>query len=328
VKSPPTSTTVEMLTAIWQRVLQLSSVGVEDNFFDLGGDSASALELFHEIALACGRELPPVMIYHTPTIAALGALLEQPANPRVPALVELKAGSVHPPVFIAHGLGGSVMDFFQVVKHIQTGHAIHGMQAKGIDGIDEPLDRIEDMARYSLDAVKALQPHGPYLLVGFSLGGLAALEMAQQLIAEGEKVGLLAMLDSYPHMTRLSRSQRARLSARQTWRRVARRLHWLGVSPPFETTVEVSPSPALQHFRDRSYLALERYQPRFYPGKISFIRAAIPTDFPADPAAVWSHLAQEFQVKTVPGDHLGIMTAHFEELASAISAYLREIALQ
>jgi thioesterase domain-containing protein/aryl carrier-like protein len=317
-----------MLTAIWQRVLQLSSVGVEDNFFDLGGDSASALELFHEIALACGRELPPVMIYHTPTIAALGALLEQPANPRVPALVELKAGSVHPPVFIAHGLGGSVMDFFQVVKHIQTGHAIHGMQAKGIDGIDEPLDRIEDMARYSLDAVKALQPHGPYLLVGFSLGGLAALEMAQQLIAEGEKVGLLAMLDSYPHMTRLSRSQRARLSARQTWRRVARRLHWLGVSPPFETTVEVSPSPALQHFRDRSYLALERYQPRFYPGKISFIRAAIPTDFPADPAAVWSHLAQEFQVKTVPGDHLGIMTAHFEELASAISAYLREIALQ
>jgi thioesterase domain-containing protein len=319
----PTSTMVETLTPIWQRVLQLSSVGVDDNFFDLGGDSALALELFNEIALACGRELPPVMIYHAPTITALAALLEQPTTPRMPPLVQLKAGSKEPPVFIAHGLGGSVMDFFQVVKHIQTPHAIHGMQAKGIDGVEEPLDRIEDMARYSLDAVKQLQPHGPYLLIGFSLGGLVALEMAQQLIAEGEKIGLLAMLDSYPHVSRLSRAQRALLSTRQTWRRIARRLQWLGVNPPYQTTVEVSPSPALQHFRDTSYRALERYQPRFYPGKINFARAAIPTDFPADPAAVWSHLAQDFEVKTVPGDHLGIMTTHFESLASVISAYLR-----
>jgi surfactin synthase thioesterase subunit len=323
VKAMPTSTMVEVLVPIWQHVLQLSSVGLDDNFFDLGGDSALALELFNEIALASGRDLPPVMIYHAPTITALAALLEQPTTPRVPPLVRLKSGSEEPPVFIAHGLGGSVMDFFQVVKHIQTPCAIHGMQAKGIDGVEKPLDRIEDMARYSLDAVKQVQPHGPYLLIGFSLGGLVALEMAQQLIAEREKIGLLLMLDSYPHVSRLSREQRARLSSRQTWRRFARRLHWLGVSPPYQTTVEISPSAALQHFRDTSYLALERYQPRFYPGKINFVRAAIPTDFPANPSAIWSHLAQEFELKTVPGDHLGIMTTHFESLASVISCFLR-----
>ena len=324
MKPVSTSAMIEALTPIWQRVLQLSSVGIDDNFFDLGGDSALALELFHEIALACGRELPPVMIYHAPTIAGLAALLEQPTTPRVPPLVQLKSGSGQPPVFIAHGLGGSVMDFYQIVKHIQTPHAIHGMQAKGIDGVEEPFDRIEDMARYSLDAVRQLQPHGPYFLIGFSLGGLVTLEMAQQLIAEGETIGLLAMLDSYPHVSRLTRGQRARLSTRQTWRRVARKLQWLGVSPPYQTTVEVSPSPALQHFRDISYLALERYQPRFYPGKINFVRAAIPTDFPADPVAVWSNLAQELELNTVPGDHLGIMTTHFESLASVISGYLRE----
>ena len=320
----PTSAMVEVLVPIWQRVLQLPSVGADDNFFDLGGDSALALELFNEIALASGRELPPVMIYHAPTITALAALLEQPTTPRVPALVRLKSGSEEPPVFIAHGLGGSVMDFFQVVKHIQTPRAIHGMQAKGIDGVEEPLDRIEDMARYSLDAVKQVQPHGPYLLIGFSLGGLVALEMAQQLIAEKEKIGLLLMLDSYPHVSRLSRGQRARLSSRQTWRRFARRLHWLGVKPPYQTTVETSPSAALQHFRDTSYLALERYQPRFYPGKINFVRAAIPTDFPANPTAIWSHLANELELKTAPGDHLGIMTTHFESLASVISGFLRD----
>jgi thioesterase domain-containing protein len=319
----PTSAMVEVLVPIWQRVLQLPSVGADDNFFDLGGDSALALELFNEIALASGRELPPVMIYHAPTITALAGLLEQPTTPRVPPLVRLKSGSEEPPVFIAHGLGGSVMDFFQVVKHIQTPRAIHGMQAKGIDGVEEPLDRIEDMARYSLDAVKQVQPHGPYLLIGFSLGGLVALEMAQQLIAEKEKIGLLLMLDSYPHVSRLSRGQRARLSSRQTWRRFARRLHWLGVKPPYQTTVETSPSAALQHFRYTSYMALERYQPRFYPGKINFVRAAIPTDFPANPSAIWSPLANQLELKTAPGDHLGIMTTHFESLASVISGFLR-----
>jgi thioesterase domain-containing protein len=320
----PTSAMVEVLTPIWKRVLQLSSVGVDDNFFDIGGDSSLALELFHEIALACGRELAPVMIYHAPTIVALAALLEQPTAPTVPALVQLKAGSQEPPVFIAHGLGGSVIDFYQVVKHIHTPHAIHGMQAKGIDGIEEPLDRIEDMARYSLDAIRELQPRGPYLLIGFSLGGLVTLEIAQQLIAQGETIGLLAMLDSWPHMSYLSWTQRTRLAMRHVWRRALARLQWLGVKAPYQTVLDVAPSSTLKPFRDSAYLALERYQPRFYPGKINFIRAAIPTDFPSDPAAVWSHLAQELEVESVPGDHLGIMTTHFEDLAAMISNYLRK----
>lgn len=93
MKPTPTSSMVETLTPIWQRVLQISTIGVDDNFFDLGGDSALALDLFNEIALACGREFPPVMIYHAPTIAALAALLEQPIVPPVPSLVQLKPGS-------------------------------------------------------------------------------------------------------------------------------------------------------------------------------------------------------------------------------------------
>jgi len=113
VNPMPTSTMVEVLTPIWQRVLQLPSVGADDNFFDLGGDSALALELFNEVALACGRELPPVTIYHAPTISALAALLEQPTSARIPPLIQLKAGS-DPPVFLAHGLGGSAMDFFRL----------------------------------------------------------------------------------------------------------------------------------------------------------------------------------------------------------------------
>jgi acetoacetyl-CoA synthetase len=332
---------VEMLVPIWQRLLQLPSVGVDENFFDLGGDSSLALALFNEIAQACGRELPPVMIYDAPTIAALAALLEHPATPRVPPLVQLKAGSVETPLFITHGLGGSVMDFYQVVKHLQTPRAIYGMQSRGIDGAEEPFDRIEDMARYSLDAVRQVQPHGPYLLAGYSLGGLVTLEMARQLIADGEKIGLLAMLDSYPEIRYLSLAQRARLVTRLATRRAATamklpmgegislilrpsRRRSLTPKVSYQPPVDVPLTPPMQRVRQSAYLALTRYRPQFYPGRIRFVRAAIPTDFPADPAAVWSGLAAALEVETVPGDHLGIMTTHYQELAGAISRYLVE----
>jgi thioesterase domain-containing protein len=78
----------------------------------------------------------------------------------------------------------------------------------------------------------------------------------------------------------------------------------------------------MQRFRESDRLALERYRPRFYPGKINFVRAEIVTDFPANPAAVWSGLARRFEVESVPGDHLGIMTTNFEALASVLSRYL------
>jgi acyl carrier protein len=87
VKSQATSSMIEVLTPIWQRVLQLPSARVDDGFFDLGGDSSLALQLFNEIAKACARELPPVTIYQARTIADLTALLEQSTTPRFPALV-------------------------------------------------------------------------------------------------------------------------------------------------------------------------------------------------------------------------------------------------
>jgi thioesterase domain-containing protein/acyl carrier protein len=337
----PTSTMVETLLPIWQRVLQVESIGVDDNFFDAGGDSALAAALFAEIARVTGRELPPVMIYHAPTVSTLAAVLEESAAPRVPALVCLKSGSEKPPIFITHGLGGSVMDFYQVVKCVQTPLAIYGMQAKGIDGAEEPFDRIEDMARYALAAVKEIQPRGPYMLVGYSLGGLVTLEMARQLTANGEKVALLAMLDSYPEIRYLSFVQRARLMLRLATRRASS-----AIKLPFPEAVslmlrpsrrrsltprvsymppaDMDISPTMQRVRQSSYLALTRYRPQPYTGKVRFVRAAVPTAFPADPMAVWKRWLRRLDVESVPGDHLEIMTTHYEDLAAAISRYVEE----
>jgi len=333
----------DVLSPIWRRVLQVRSISVEDNFFDLGGDSSLALELFNEIARACGRELPPVTIYHAPTIAALADLLEQPTTPRLPPLVLLKPGPQAPPVFITHGLGGSVMDFYQVVKHIQLPNAIHGMQTKGIDGVEEPFDRIEDMAQFYLDAIREVQPHGPYLLIGYSLGGLVTLEMAQRLSESGEKIALLAMLDSYPNIRYLPPGQRIRLLRRLVARHAStvvqlpmrealsyilrpseRRQHIPGDHSGRARYQSSGVSPAMQRVRDSAYLALSRYQPRFYRGAIKFVRAQVSTDFPDDPAAVWANLANQFEVETVPGDHLEIITTHFAQLACVLSRFVTE----
>jgi len=333
----------DVLSPIWRRVLQVRSISVEDNFFDLGGDSSLALELFNEIARACGRELPPVTIYHAPTIAALADLLEQPTTPRLPPLVLLKPGTQAPPVFITHGLGGSVMDFYQVVKHIQLPNAIHGMQTRGIDGVEEPFDRIEDMAQFYLDAIREVQPHGPYLLIGYSLGGLVTLEMAQRLSESGEKIALLAMLDSYPNIRYLPPGQRIRLLRRLVARHAStvvqlsmrealsyilrpseRRQHIPGDHSGRARYQSSGVSPAMQRVRDSAYLALSRYQPRFYGGAIKFVRAQVSTDFPDDPAAVWANLANQFEVETVPGDHLEIITTHFAQLACVLSRFVTE----
>ena len=343
MEHPLTSGVADELTTIWQRVLCRPSVGMEDSFFEAGGDPTSTIRLFAEIAKEFGRELPPEMIYQAPTVAAQAALLENPAKALLPPLALLKAGSQAPPVFITHGLGGSILEFFAVVSHIQSSHPIYGIQAKGTDGLQDPLDRIEDMAEFYLDAIRKVQPRGPYLLIGHSLGGLVTLEMAQRLSTRGEKVGLLAMLDAYPFRSHLPFPQRVKLMSRRAryHASIARNLPARQAVTYFLHPAQRQAHNSLdrgqdadQHIgtiaraaarvRDRANLALMRYRPRFYDGKIKFVRAEIESEFPDDPAAVWAKLAREFEVETVPGDHQGILNKHFESLASVLSRYLRE----
>lgn len=312
---------IEVLTPIWQRVLQASPIGVDDDFFELGGDSLLALQLFTEIGQVCDRHLPPVTIYQARTLATLAALLEEPITPSFPALVLLKDGAKKPPVFVAHGLGGSVIDFYQPVKHLQTAHPIYGMQARGIDGREEPLESIEGMAEFHLSAIRELEPRGPYALIGYSLGGLVALEMAQRLRADGEKVSLLAMIDAYPHITFLSLEQRLRLSVRQA-RRGLRALGNLGGSSSYQPPAGAFLTPAMERVRASAYAALTRYRPKFYAGNIKFVRAEIISVFPANAVAVWAPLAENIEVTTVPGDHLGMIATHYEELASVLTRYV------
>jgi acetoacetyl-CoA synthetase len=339
---------IEVMTAIWERVLSRAPIRVDEDFFELGGDDASAEQLFREIGQEFGRALPPPVIYLTPTIASLVALLEKQDLPTLPPLVILKSGTGWPPIFLAHGIGGSVFDFFQLLKNVRAAQPIYGLQARGVTGADRPLDRIEDMAQYHLEAIRGIQPHGPYFLVGYSLGGLVMLEIAQRLKKAGEEIALLALLETYPHRRQLSVYERLRLKMRQAKYHAAnlrgmplrkvfsylrdsstRRAH--NAEEHYANAHPQSPNvPSLTHamekVRDGADQAWPEYAPRFYRGKISFVKAQISSYFPDDPSAVWGKLADDFECMTVPGDHLEILTTYYEALAAALSRYLQEAA--
>lgn len=324
------SSKIDLLTRVWQEVLQFEGIGPEDNFFDLGGDSALAVQLFTKIAQSCGQQLPPVMIYHVPTIARQAELLGRPSTPELSPLVLLKSGTQRPSLFIAPGLGGGPAEFFQLSKCIDGANSIYGLQAKGIEGFDEPCDSIEDMADFYLRGIRRLQPHGPYILAGYSLGGLVAIEMARTLLAGGDKVPLVIMIDSYPHRNFLSRARRLGLMTQKAKIRIAN----FGRMPRSEVRLGGLPSrdaistfaPAFGRVRESAFVALRRYKPSFYPGAVKFIRAAEPTDFPQNPVAVWSDLIENIEVETVPGDHLGMLTTHYDKLGAVLSQYMKQAA--
>jgi acetoacetyl-CoA synthetase len=211
------SDTNDKLIHIFQRVLGREEVELDDDFLDLGGDSILAIELMAEIEQVFGQELPMTTIYDAPTVRALAGLITGQARPLSTSVVLLKPGHAAGALFIAHGLGGSVMELRQVANAIETDNAVYGIEARGLDGHAEPFDSIEEMARFYVGEIRRIQPHGPYLLAGFSFGGLVALEMAQLLRQESEAVEFLALLDSFPH-TRYW-PLRSRI---ESWRRLAR----------------------------------------------------------------------------------------------------------
>jgi acetoacetyl-CoA synthetase len=337
---------VEALTTIWQRVLQRPSIGVNDHFFSIGGSFYAADMLFAAIARQSGRELPSATLYHAPTIAQLARLLEQPALPRFSPFVEVKAGSEKPPILIVHGLAGTV-PFFELARDMASeGHSVYGIQAKGVDGLEEPFDRVEDMAAFYLHSLRDIQPHGPYLLVGYSFGGLVALEMAQSLHEVGENVALLALIDAYPDARYMLPAQRLRLRAQRIGSRisdlqrrsvpagityVARRLkHRLRVGEAYEEGNLPSGASRLSfeyttlRVKQKAYVALERYRPQFYSGKIKFVKSEADLYYPANPAAVWAKLAAGFEAETVPGGHLDMLTGDIKSLAAVLTRYVNE----
>jgi amino acid adenylation domain-containing protein len=194
---PPRDPLETQLVTLWEEILGIHPIGIRDSFFDLGGHSLLAVHLFARIERVCGKSLSPATLIQAPTIERLAeALRTQRESEPWPCLVPIRPAGTKPPLFCTHGAGAGVMYLEILARHLPPDQPFYGIQSRGLDGIQEPHTRVEEMAAHYLEDIRKAQPRGPYYLAGYSSGGQVALEMAQQLHAQGEKVAFVGLLNT------------------------------------------------------------------------------------------------------------------------------------
>lgn len=351
----------EQLMEIWSEVLGLDQVSPRDDFFDLGGGSIEAAQVTIAIEKRWGVRCPMSVFLSAPTIEGLGKVVEQGVSPQWSTVVPMQPHGGRPPFFLVHGVGGTMVNFQHLLSHFDHEQPFYGIRAVGSDGDGAPLSRIEDMVSRYLQDIRAVQPHGPYYLGGFSFGGSVALEMAQQLWSEGEKVAFLAILDHTPPPLRYRRFtwtptlpfsfmvNAVRWVMEDIYRAGAKgwlpalRLNFaklmkqlgnlLPRSAPRSGKTDVDElfsepriPDSFRRLLEMNYQALREYHPKSYPGRVTLFRARTRPLFRLHGDDLgWRTLAAGgLDIVRVPGNHESMLREpHVSVLAQSLAARLR-----
>ncbi|GAA3987776.1 non-ribosomal peptide synthetase [Mucilaginibacter dorajii] len=194
-------TDVEKLVAdVWSEFLEIKNIGIYDNFFELGGHSLIAVQVMTRIEKLTGKRLPLATLFENSTVEKLALMLEMDGKSIVwDSLVPIKPQGTKMPIYIVHGAGLNVLLFNALAMNMDDDQPVYGLQAKGLNGIDEPLSNLRDIAAHYNASIMAQNPTGPYALAGYSFGGIIAFEMAKQFETIGKEVKMLAMFDTYAY---------------------------------------------------------------------------------------------------------------------------------
>jgi amino acid adenylation domain-containing protein len=325
----------QAMARIWESILHRSRVGRNDNFFDLGGHSLMAVKLFAAIEEAFGARPPLATVFEAPTVATLTKRLKQgfPTSTSSGELVEIRRGSGGPSLFLIHPAGGHVICYEGLARHLAPGQGVFGIQAVGVDGVKSPHRSIETMANHYVEVIKASQASGPYLIGGWSSGGLIAFEVARQLAAGGDEVGMLAMFDTNsPPSLRRSRRRRRWLNVAYIRRRVymvARRylgnvrhgLPWLY----YRARARPVPTKRMTwHFNRLFRRMVTGYAPGFYDGTITYFRAKDGPGSLLYPTG-WKTLSTAIEVIDTAGTHEGRTALVREPQAADLAEKLQHL---
>jgi amino acid adenylation domain-containing protein len=338
------------LTQLWEEVLGVRPVGVRDNFFELGGHSLAAVRLFALIEHRLGRKLPLATVFQGATVEHLATILRERTEHQS-SLVAIQPSGDLRPLFLIHPAGGHVFPYVQLARSLGLNQPCYGLQARGLEEGQEPHTQIEDMATHYIEALRTLQPQGPYHIGGWSAGGVVAFEMAQQLLAQGQQVALLALLDAripgpeedfadddfeatlladfirYFGLSLDSRESLARLPKDELLSRVLAQAKLAGLVPQ---DVEASQAHPFIELCKADFRATRNYVPRRYPGRVTLFRAAQElAGMSSDPMLGWSKWAAEgVEVHVVPGNHASMVyKPHVDVLAQMINECLKQVRL-
>ncbi|MBK8012613.1 MAG: SDR family NAD(P)-dependent oxidoreductase [Deltaproteobacteria bacterium] len=359
---PPRDDVERTLASFWEELLGVEDVGVKDSFFDLGGHSLIAVRLFANVKRAFQVEYPISVLFEAPTIetcatlikeamgrttesqpdqAEAGSVASASANAsssskarrsRYTHLVAMHAGEggPKPPFFLVAGMFGNVLNLRQLAAQIGTDRPLYGLQARGLYGDQKPHETFEEAAHDYLQEVRSIQPSGPYLLGGFSGGGITAYEMAQQLRKANEDVALLVFLDTLlPIVPQADAKDRLRIqwmklrrqgpSYISEWGRNRFRWELEKVRRRLQTPGELEHTP--DEFQNEAIesafrRALTRYHIQPYEGRVVLFRPRLDRQFVLGPNRAtnadrfyvfedngWGAHVRQLEIHEVPGDH-------------------------
>ncbi|MGA3226055.1 MAG: amino acid adenylation domain-containing protein [Acidobacteriaceae bacterium] len=315
------------LKEIWERLLKINTVGLDEDFFALGGHSLLAARMLVQVEKWCGSKLPHSVLVEHPTIHGLASCLRESPAGKWPALVTIQTGAHLPPLFVAHGIGGSLLSFINLAAELGPEQPVYGLQLPAFIDVHQAEVRI--LAANFVKQVRALQPSGPYNLAGHSSGGLIVFEMACQLMEQGETVGLLALLDCDPNKGKLRRQPRRSWgSLKASFRRLRAEVKApeFGVKDLFErrvTHLRVQTRAWLaararraerksgRPRRSEGYLvlAVRDYELKSYPGSATLFMAQDEPRSNAEAASPWAdRILGGCEIRLIPGTHRTIMT--------------------
>ena len=331
ISGQPENNLQRQLISIWERLLDIQGIGIDDHYFDLGGHSILALQLFTEIEHLTGIRLPLATLFKAPTIRQLVLTLQsrtQPTNWQ--SLVPINSAGTKTPLFAVPGIGGNVVDFYRLGQLLEGDQPFFGLQSQGLDGQTEPFTTVEDIAAHYVSEIQSVQSTGPYFLAGACIGGIIAFEMAHRLSAQGHQVALLAMLETWPPSSlRVPRwtlpnflrspsffltvsfqiaAQIMRTNRQERWARINK------AARGFREMVirrDVYRGDREILFRDKvseaNRKAAASYQPKPFPGRIELIIASErPVNPPKDTRLKWCDLALEgYSVDKIPAKDTG-----------------------
>jgi len=339
-------------------LLDFKQVGIRESFFELGGDSLRAMQLMAEIERAYGIRLPLSALYPEGSIETLARALESDRI-REP-LVELRRAGGSRLTFLLHAIGGEVLVYEALIRHLDPDRPVYGLRAVDTQFADESPLCIRSIAARYVQAARAVQPRGPYALLGYSAGGTLAFEMAQQLRAAGEEIELLGIIDGDAPATKtpadrwtardagrwminvltwivddllVSDSADLTLRCRSKLRLIARRFGFSarrtssaeGGGPDIRDELGV-PELAVQMipWLEAYTAAMGRYKAHRYEGRVTMFRART---FGLRQRVVrdrgWDRVADAVDVRVIKGNHASILREPaVRELAAAIDACL------
>ncbi|KAG0009864.1 hypothetical protein BGZ81_003097, partial [Podila clonocystis] len=320
----PQGETEVALAELWSELLKIESVGRHDNFFMLGGHSLLAVRMIGSIRSRLGVELNLQTLFTSPTIAELAQKLLYGSNSQddeYGVLLPLKTQGCRAPLFCIHpGLGLS-WQYMGFAKHLHPEQPLYGLQARGLDGKTSLAASVEEMALDYIDHIRKIQPHGPYHLLGWSFGGTVAHSIAVELEKQGEKVPLLAIMDSTVDHSSLDNVE---LSEQDGAKLLFARLgNKDSTGDGWALWKRTSPI-ALNNTKMASC-----FTPSVYSGDILFFRATVPQNENTplvDPASWSSYSLGKIQVHDVECTHVemdnpenialigGVVAARIEEL--------------